>query len=98
MIHTYTKKKPLVKPTITPTPTRTHTHTHTHTTINISNIKGKADQSKHNPGKRNNDPYINQFGRLRVIYTGNKSEFSNGLSTTACPLFIYHEIALSYIF
>ena len=38
---------------------------------------GKADQSKHTPGKRNNDSYINQFDRPKVIYTGNKSAFKS---------------------
>ena len=42
----------------------------THTTIDISNIKdSKADQSKHTPGKRDNDPYINQSDQPKVIYT-----------------------------
>ena len=36
---------------------------------------GKADQSKHTPGKRNNEPYLNQLDQPKVIYTGNKSEF-----------------------
>ena len=35
----------------------------------------KADQSKHTPGKRNNDLSINQLDQPMVIYTGNKSEF-----------------------
>ena len=38
---------------------------------------GKADQSKHTPGKRNNDPYINQSNQTRVVHTGNKSEFKS---------------------
>ena len=40
-------------------------------------LSGKADQSKHTPGKRNNDPYINLSDQTRVIYTGNKSEFKS---------------------
>ena len=40
-------------------------------------MTGKADQSKHTQGKRNNDSYINQFDKTRVIYTGNKSEFKS---------------------
>ena len=39
--------------------------------------KAKADQSKHTPGKRNKDPYINQSYQTRVIYTGNKSVFKS---------------------
>ena len=56
--------------------TQNHSNANTHhTTINILNIKkGKTDQSKHTPGNRNNNPYINQFDQARVIYTGNKSE------------------------
>ena len=38
---------------------------------------GKADQSKHTPRKRNNDPNISQFEQPRVIYTGNKSDFKS---------------------
>ena len=38
---------------------------------------GKEDQSKHTPGKRNKDPYINQSDQTRVIYTGNMSEFKS---------------------
>ena len=36
---------------------------------------GKADQSKHTPGKRDNNSYINQLDQLKVIYSGNKSDF-----------------------
>ena len=45
--------------------------------IYIYILMGKADQSKHTPGKRNNDPHINQFDQRKVIYTGNKSEFKS---------------------
>ena len=40
-------------------------------------MTGKADQTKLTLGKRNNDPYINQLGQTKVIYTGNKSEFKS---------------------
>ena len=40
-------------------------------------MKGKADQSKHTPGKRNKYAFINQFDPTRVIYTGNESEFKS---------------------
>ena len=33
--------------------------------------------SKHTPGKRNDDPYINSFDQPRVIYTGKKDEFKS---------------------
>ena len=33
---------------------------------------GKADQSKHTPGKRNNNPCINPPDQPKIIYTGNK--------------------------
>ena len=38
---------------------------------------GKADQSIRTPGKRNNNPYINQLDQPKVIYTGKKSEFKS---------------------
>ena len=41
--------------------------------INIA----KADQSKHTPGKKNNDPYINQSDQTKVIYTGIRTEFKS---------------------
>ena len=36
---------------------------------------GKADQSKHTPGKRHNDPCVNQFDQPKVMHTGKKSDF-----------------------
>ena len=38
---------------------------------------GKADQSKHTPKKRNNNLYTNHFDYLKIIYTGNKSEYKS---------------------
>ena len=38
-------------------------------------MTGKADQSKHTQGKRNNDAFINQSDLPRDIYTRNKGEF-----------------------
>ena len=35
----------------------------------------QANQSKHTPGKRDNDPHINQPNQPKVIYAGNKNEF-----------------------
>ena len=61
--HTHTQKKLLVKSKTTPMPTHAHTQLYTY---QISKT-GKADQSKHTPGKRNNDPYINQFDQPIVI-------------------------------
>ena len=49
-----TQKKPLVKPETTPT----HTHTQLQT-YQISK-KGKADQSKHTPEKRNKNTHKNK--------------------------------------
>ena len=46
-------------------------------TIYIYIYTGKADQSKHTPGKRDNDPYINQPDQPKVIYTGTKSKFKS---------------------
>ena len=57
----------------TPMPIHTHTQLLTYQILKM----GKADQSKHTPGKRENNPYINPPDQPRVIYTGNKREFKS---------------------
>ena len=34
-------------------------------------------ESKHTPGMRKNNPYINQLDQPKVIYTGDKSDFKS---------------------
>ena len=55
----------------------THTHTHTHNYKHQISKTDKADESKHTPGKRNQDTYINQSDKTRVIYSRNKSDFKS---------------------
>ena len=73
--YTLTHTKEAVSETQNPS-NATLSHTHNYKHIKYQR-RVKQTKKKHTPGKRNNDPYINQFDQSKVIYTGNKSEFKS---------------------
>ena len=76
-----TKQSMIHKKAVGETKTNTHTYTHARARAQLQlyqiSKKGKADQSKHTPGKRNKNPYKNKSDQTRIIYTGNRSEFKS---------------------
>ena len=78
-VNSKTTKQPMIHKKAVSETQNQHTHTYTHTQLQTYQIskKGKADQSKHTPGKRNKNPYKNKSDQTRILYTGNRSEFKS---------------------